>query len=95
MDAGLALEVEPVAGERHSYKMTAETVEYLSNIRGVQRNPIVPSPAEDAANRAQCEHGQQAIERAQLRLLEFLRIAARALMPDPKRVRQPIGPIPA
>jgi hypothetical protein len=72
-----------------------QTIEDLSRIRAAQGDPVVSPPAECAANGAQRKHSQQAIERAQLRLFEFHRIAARALPPYPKRMRQPIGPIPA
>jgi hypothetical protein len=48
-----------------------QIAEKSSGIHATQGNPVVPSPAKHAANGAQRKHGQQAIERAQLRLFEL------------------------
>lgn len=54
--------------------------------------PIIAAPAKHAADRPESEHGEQAIERAQFRLLELDRITARALAPQPDKMRNPFRP---
>jgi len=43
--------------------------------------------------RPESKHGEQAIERAQFRLLELDRITARALAPQPDKMRNPLGQV--
>jgi hypothetical protein len=58
----------------------------------VQRKPIIPSPAEQAPHRPQSKHFQQPIDRPQLSLLEFQRVAFWAFMPNPQQMGNPAGP---
>jgi hypothetical protein len=61
----------------------------------MQCKPVITSPAKRATDWTQHEQqAQQSIERAQFRLFEIGRIAAWAFSPNPKQMRQPIGPIP-
>jgi hypothetical protein len=50
----------------------------------MQGKPVVPPPAKHAADRPQRKHAQQAVERSQLGLLEFKRIAAGTFVPYPQ-----------
>lgn len=75
--------------------VSLEIVEDSSGTRAMQRDPIEPSPAKHAANRAQRKHREQPVERSQLCLFELHRVAARALPPYPKQMRHPVGPFPA
>lgn len=60
-----------------------------------QSDPIIPAPTKHASHRVQREHAEQAIEGAYFGRLELNRIAARTFAPDPKKLREPIGPVPA
>lgn len=59
----------------------------------VEGEPVISPPAEHAADRTQREHAEQTIVGAQLRWLEFDRVAARAFVPYPEQMRQPARPV--
>jgi hypothetical protein len=74
-----------------SHKMTGQLLirhgttalrSFRNNV--MQRKPVIPPPAEQAPHRPQSKHLQQPIDRPQLRLLEFQRIALWAFMTNPK-----------
>jgi len=68
-----------------------QAAENLSCICGVQSNPVVSAPTKHAANGAQREHSQQAVESARFRRLEPYGFAPGTHPPNPKRMRQPSG----
>jgi hypothetical protein len=69
--------------------------ENSSLLHVMQCEPVIASPAKRAADRAQRkQQAQKAVERARFRLFEIVRIATWAFSPNPKQMRQPIGPIP-
>jgi hypothetical protein len=55
----------------------------LNDVRVMQSKPVVAAPAKHAANRMQCKHAENAIERPQLGLFELQGIALRTFAPDP------------
>jgi len=60
-----------------------------------QSDPIIAAPTEHASYRVQRKHAEQAIEGAQFSCLELNRVAAGTFAPDPKKLREPIRPVPA
>jgi hypothetical protein len=53
----------------------------------MKSKPVVPPPAEHAANWPQRKHTEQSVEGTQLGLFEFYRVAAGTFMPYPEQMR--------
>ena len=72
--------------DRHAGMQTAEG---LICHGAVQGEPVIPSPTERAAERAQCKHAKQLIDRAQFSLLKLQRVASGTFPPYPQQSGQP------
>jgi hypothetical protein len=66
-----------------------QTAEELICHGAVQGEPVIPSPAERAAEWAQRKHAKQLIDRAQFSLLKLQRIASGTFPPYPQQPGQP------
>jgi hypothetical protein len=78
-----------------AYQQATQICEDSSRRDSAQGDPIIAAPTEHASYRMQRKDAKEAIEGARFGSLELNRIAARTFAPDPKKLREPIRPVPA